>query len=58
MSDHTFLTDREREIIIKLETEMLFALTIAQIHFYKNEIQTIIKHAKRRNLISEEPIFT
>ncbi|HZH61660.1 MAG TPA: hypothetical protein VEY70_19220 [Metabacillus sp.] len=42
------LTKEEQELIDKLESEMLFALTSAHIKFYKNEIQTIISQAKRR----------
>ncbi|TXC91469.1 hypothetical protein FS935_07450 [Metabacillus litoralis] len=54
MTDQTLLTDKERKLINKLETEMFYALTINQIRFYKNEIQTIINHAKRRNLLVNE----
>ncbi|MGM0873384.1 MAG: hypothetical protein ACQEWV_01055 [Bacillota bacterium] len=44
-----WLTKEEQEIVAKLETEMFFALTLAHMNFYKNEIQTIISQAKRRH---------
>lgn len=49
MSDaNPLLTKEEQVLIDKLENEMLFALSSAHIKFYKNEIQTIISQAKRR----------
>lgn len=47
--DIALLTKEEQEIVAKLESEMFFALTLAHMNFYKNEIQTIILQAKRRH---------
>jgi len=46
--EKTLLTKEEQVLIDKLENEMLFALSSAHVKFYKNEIQTIISQAKRR----------
>lgn len=43
------LTKEEQDIVAKLETEMLSALTLAHLNFYKNEIKMIISQAKRRH---------
>ena len=47
--DKELLTKEELEIVSKLETEMLSALTFAHLNFYKNEIKMIISQAKRRH---------
>ncbi|PMC35101.1 hypothetical protein CJ195_20105 [Bacillus sp. UMB0899] len=49
--EKTLLTIEEQALIERLENEMLFALTSAHIKFYKNEIQTIILQAKRRQAL-------
>ncbi|MCM3160226.1 hypothetical protein [Metabacillus litoralis] len=51
---NSLLTEEEQKIITKLESEMLFALTVAHMTFYKNEIQAIISQAKRRNSFLEK----
>lgn len=47
--DKALLTEVELEIVAKLEAEMFSARTRTHMNFYKNEIQTIISHAKRRH---------
>ncbi|KKI93883.1 hypothetical protein WQ54_02225 [Bacillus sp. SA1-12] len=49
IDDKALLTKEEQEIVAKLEAEMMYALTLSHINFYKNEIQTIISQAKRRH---------
>lgn len=51
---NSLLTEEEQKIITKLESEMLFALTVAHMTFYKNEIQAIISQAKRRHSFLEK----
>ncbi|PLR69473.1 MULTISPECIES: hypothetical protein [Bacillaceae] len=43
------LTDQEIQIIKKLKYEMFFAISYEHLSFYKNEINSIMKQAARRN---------
>jgi hypothetical protein len=47
--DETLLTDEEKQIVKKLNQEMLFAVSYEHLIFYKNEINTILNQASRRN---------
>ncbi|MGM7720121.1 hypothetical protein [uncultured Metabacillus sp.] len=49
IAEKELLTKEELEIVTKLEAEMMYALTLSHMNFYKNEIQTIISQAKRRH---------
>lgn len=49
MYDETVLTDDEKRIVNQLKYEMLQALSVQHMRFYKQEIERLFEQAKRRN---------
>ncbi|MDQ0860435.1 hypothetical protein [Bacillus sp. V2I10] len=47
--DESLLTDEEKQIVKKLNQEMFFAVSYEHLIFYKNEINSILNQASRRN---------
>ncbi|WP_243291667.1 hypothetical protein [Bacillus sp. FJAT-47783] len=47
--DETVLTDEEKRIVSRLKDEMLQALSVQHMRFYKQEIERLIEQAERRS---------